>query len=216
MLHIERFEVNMIQENCYIIHDESNEAVIIDDGAHYKEEQDAIENYIKNNHLKPVLLLNTHTHFDHIMGNKALYDTFGLKARFSSADSYLYDSISEQMKEIMGCSLHNVSDAPAGDFIKEGDELVFGNNIKIVVISTPGHTPGGLCFYLPEEKVLFSGDSLFQGSIGRTDFPGGNEYDLINSLKEKVLTLPGDVTVLPGHGPSTTIEAENYQNIYFR
>lgn len=216
MIHIERFMVNMIQENCYIVNDETKEAVIIDDGAYYPEENKAIENYIRKNDLKPVLLLNTHAHFDHILGNHAIYETFGLKARFSSKDSYLYDSISEQMNSIMGCNLSKAQDAPAGDFIKEGDILTFGNNRKIEVISTPGHTPGGLCFYMEEEKLLFSGDSLFQGSIGRTDFPGGSEKDLIQSLKEKIITLPDDVQVLTGHGPATTIDAEKYQNIYLR
>jgi len=206
----------MIHENCYIMHDESSEAVIIDDGAYYPKEKAAIENYIKANKLKPVLLLNTHAHFDHIMGNKAIYDTFGLKARFSSKDSYLYDSITFQMQSIMGCCLRDIEDAPAGDFVKEGDEIIFGLNHRISVIATPGHTPGGICFYLPDDKVLFSGDSLFQGSIGRTDFPKGNEKLLIDSLKKKILTLPKDVQVLSGHGPATSIEAEHRQNIYLR
>lgn len=213
MLHIQKFVVNMIQENCYVVNDETREAVIVDDGAYYPEEKLAIENYIKENGLKPVLLIDTHAHFDHIMGNKALFDRFGLKARFSRADAELYDGLEKQTQLIMGMPLEGLERAPAGSFIKEGDRLTFGSH-AFTVIATPGHTQGGLCFYCKEENLLFSGDSLFRGSIGRTDLPGGDGKSLISALKNKILTLPDETKVLTGHGPATDIGTEKMINPY--
>lgn len=213
MLHIQKFVVNMIQENCYVVNDETLEAVIVDDGAYYHEEKLAIENYINENGLHPVLLLDTHAHFDHIMGNKALYDRYGLKARFSRADAALYDGLKDQARLIMGFALEGLESAPAGPFVSEGDVLTFGSH-RFSVIATPGHTPGGLCFYCKEENVLFSGDSLFHGSIGRTDLPGGDTEALVNSLKTKILTLPEPTRVLTGHGPATDVLTEKKINPY--
>lgn len=213
MLHIQKFVVNMIQENCYVVNDETLEAVIVDDGAYYHEEKLAIENYINENGLHPVLLLDTHAHFDHIMGNKALYDRYGLKARFSRADAALYDGLKDQARLIMGFALEGLENAPAGPFVSEGDVLTFGSH-RFSVIATPGHTPGGLCFYCKEENVLFSGDSLFHGSIGRTDLPGGDTEALVNSLKTKILTLPEPTRVLTGHGPATDVLTEKKINPY--
>jgi len=204
----------MIQENCYVLNDETNEAVIIDDGAYYPEEKKAIEQYIQDHKLKPVHLLDTHAHFDHIMGNEELFLKFGLKAEFHKKDAYLYDTASLQAQSIISSKL-NVHDVPAGAFIKNNDEIIFGN-LRLKVIETPGHTPGGVCFYCESEKVLFSGDSLFKQSIGRTDLPGGDGVKLLESLKNNILTLPDETKVFPGHGPSTTIQEEKELNIYFK
>ena len=214
MLHIEKFTVNMIQENCYIVNDETLDAVIIDDGAFYPEEKQAIEQYIEQNHLRPVHLLNTHAHFDHVLGNRAIYDKYGLLTELHEADAYLLDSLHTQVREMMGWEMEEVQ-IPAGKFLTEQDEITFGSH-KLRVIATPGHTPGGICFYCEQEQVLFSGDSLFQYSIGRTDFPGGNLMSLISSLKQKVLTLPDDTQVLSGHGPATTVGQEKSANLYLR
>ena len=214
MLHIETFVVNMIQENCYVLHDETHEAVIIDDGAYYQEEKKSIEDYIENNHLKLVHMLNTNAHLDHEFGNRAIYDRYGLEAEFHQADSDLYKMLSLQAQSIMGVKL-DIETTPVSRYLKEGDKVAFGNH-TLNIIETPGHTPGGICFYCEDEKVLFSGDSLFWQSIGRTDFPESDGVALIKSLKEKVLTLPEDTSVLTGHGPSTTIGEEKRKNIYFR
>ena len=208
------FSVNPIQENCYILSDETHEAVVIDDGAFYPEEVQSIEDYIVSNQLEPKHLLCTHTHFDHIWGSGKLYDKFGLKAEFCAEDAYLFDSVEEQMRQICHYAMPMYS-APAGNFIREGDIVKFGSH-SLSVIATPGHTRGGVCFYCAEEKSLFSGDSLFQQSVGRTDFEGGNLDDLINSLRNKILILPDDVKVFPGHGPATEIGYEKTHNIYFR
>ena len=214
MLNIETFTVNMIQENCYVLSDETSEAVIIDDGAYYPEEKQTIEEYIDSNHLKPVHLLNTHAHFDHTFGNRSIYERYGLKAELHQADAELYRMLPLQAQSIIGVRL-NVESTPIERFLKEGDVVTFGHH-ALRVIETPGHTPGGVCFYCEEEKVIFSGDSLFWQSIGRTDFPGSDETALIESLKKKVLTLPEDTVVLSGHGPSTTVGNEKRKNIYFR
>lgn len=214
MLHIQKFVVNMIQENCYILNDETKEAVIIDDGAYYPEERKAIEQYILDHQLKPVHLLDTHAHFDHIMGNEALFKKFGLKAELHSNDAYLYSTISLQAQSLLANKL-DIHEAPVGNFIKQDDIISFGNH-SLKVIETPGHTPGGVCFYCESEKLLFSGDSLFQQSIGRTDLPGGDGVKLLSSLKNNILVLPEDTKVFPGHGPSTTIKEEKEMNIYFK
>ena len=178
----------MIQENCYILNDETNEAVIIDDGAYYPEEKKAIEDYFTANKLHPVRLIDTHAHFDHILGNESLYQKYGLKAEFHSNDAYLYDMAGQQTKNLLGSSIR-VNPVPFGPFLKGGDEIAFGKH-KLKVIETPGHSPGGVCYYCEAEKVLFSGDSLFQQSIGRTDLAGGDSDQLITSLKARILVLP--------------------------
>lgn len=214
MLSIQRFIVNMIQENCYIVNDETNEGVIIDCGAFYLEEKEAIRQYIEDKQLKIKHLLNTHLHFDHVLGDEYLFNTFGLEPEASDRDLPLYEHIDEQLNDFLGLQDYAIHLPPLKRCLDEGDTISFGTH-TFQVIATPGHTPGGLEFYCKEEKVLFSGDSLFRHSIGRTDFPGGNYNALITSLKDKVLTLPDDVKVLPGHSLSTTIGIERKSNPYF-
>lgn len=214
MLNIQEFTVNMIQENCYILSDETNEAVIIDDGAFYEDERNDIENYLEKKGLTPVRLLNTHAHFDHTLGNPAIYDKYGLKADLHVNDAELYDRIDWQVQTILGAGL-NYSMPPVGQFLKEGDIIPFGHH-EIRVMETPGHTPGGICFYIKAENLLFSGDTLFQQSVGRADLPGGNMAALINSIKNKLLVLPDETQVLTGHGPATTIGNEKRHNLYLR
>lgn len=214
MLNIKCFVVNMLEENCYIVSDDTKQAVIIDDGAWIRGEHDTIDDYIHREGLTLTHVLNTHAHFDHSMGNAHLYATYGLKPEISSGDAELYTNLSLQVQSMLGRKL-KVNVAPLGHALKEGDIVEFGNH-ALRVIETPGHTPGGLCFYCKSEGVLFSGDSLFEQSIGRTDFPGGNAFDLINSLQNKVMTLPDNTVVYPGHGNSTTIERERRYNPYLK
>lgn len=214
MLHIQRFIVNMIQENCYIVHDETNEGVIIDCGAFYPEEKEAIKHYIKGSHLNIRHLLDTHLHFDHILGNEYLFNTFGLEPEASEKDLSLYEHIDEQLADFLGLQGYRIHLPPLKRCLDDGETVTFGTH-TLHVIATPGHTPGGLEFYCKEERVLFSGDSLFRRSIGRTDFPGGNYDDLVHSLKQKIMVLPDDVKVLPGHSLSTTIGGEKKNNPYF-
>lgn len=213
MLTIKTLPVNLLQENCYIVSDDTKDCVIIDCGAQYQQEFRAIQQYIESNLLKPVHLLNTHLHFDHVWGNPFIRQTYGLRTEASTRDQQIYDNISQQFEQFLGANLMpDFAETIARD-LDEGDEVHFGTH-TFQVIATPGHTPGGICFYCPEEKVLFSGDSLFYGSIGRTDLPGGNVSSLVNSLKNKVITLPTDVQVYPGHGPATSILQEKQFNPY--
>lgn len=207
MLTIERFIVNMIQENCYVVSDETHEGVIIDCGAFYLEEKEAIRQYVEEHGLKIKHLLNTHLHFDHVLGDEYLFKTLGLEPEACDRDLPLYEHIDEQLEDFLGLQNYEIHLPPLKRCLDDGDTVTFGTH-TLHVIATPGHTPGGLEFYCKEEKVLFSGDSLFRHSIGRTDFPGGDYDALITSLKEKVLVLPDDVKVLPGHSLSTTIGNE--------
>ena len=222
MLKIKCFLVNMVEENCYVVSDETKEAVIIDDGACIRGEHEAIDNYISREGLTLKHVLNTHAHFDHTMGNAHLYERYGLKPEISHGDAELYTNLSLQVQSILGRKL-KVETAPLGTMLKEGDIITFGN-YRLRVIETPGHTPGGICFYCrpiaekradshaTEAGVLFSGDSLFEQSIGRTDFPGGSAFDLIHNLRNKIMSLPDNTIVYPGHGNKTTIGQERRYN----
>lgn len=214
MLKIKTFVVNMVEENCYVLSDETREAVIIDDGSFVRGEHEAIDQYLSRENLKLKYVLNTHGHFDHTMGNAYLYEKYKLKPRMAAADADMYTDTSLQIQVILGHRI-DIKVAPLGKPLNEGDVISFGTH-QLKVISVPGHTPGGLCYYCKSENILFSGDSLFLQSVGRTDLPGGNMLDLINNLKAKILTLPPITKVYPGHGPTTTIQQEQNLNPYLR
>lgn len=214
MLNIQRFTVNFVEENCYVLSDDSREAVIVDCGAFTPEEQAALAAYIRDNALQPRHLLCTHGHFDHIFGAAFVAETYGLYPEISTAEQTTYECAAEQMRQFIGV------DAPLtvpriGHLFNDGDTISFGHH-RLEVIATPGHTPGGVCFYCREERLLLSGDSLFRREIGRCDLPGGSLTALITAIKERLLVLPDDVTVCPGHGPQTTIGEERRENPYLR
>lgn len=214
MLYIKRFVVNFIEENCYLIYDETLDAAIIDCGAYTTEEKENILAFIQEKRLRVRHLLQTHCHFDHLFGAEFIHSQLGLKPRMHPEERDNYVSASQQMRMF----LHREMDLPLppiGSFFCENDTFPIGKQ-HIQVIHTPGHTSGGVCFYLPEAKVLFSGDSLFRHSIGRTDFPYGSEENLVRSIKEKILTLPKNVVVYPGHGTKTTIGEEMEENLYLQ
>lgn len=212
MLKIQKFVTNMITENCYVVSDETREAVIIDCGAEDAEHEAMIARYIEGEQLRPVRHICTHAHFDHIFGCGFVEEHYHIAPECHTADASLYNDMDQQCLAFLGA--HNRHRMPAlGHLLSEGEEICFGNH-SFQVIHTPGHTPGGVCFYCAQEKALFSGDSLFCMSIGRTDFPGGNFEDLRSSLKQKIMTLPADVTVYPGHGDATTIGYERDNNPY--
>lgn len=213
MIDVQVFTVNMIRENCYIISDDTKEAVIVDCGALYGEEKAKIKEYVSDKGLKLNSLICTHAHFDHVVGDEFIFETYGLKPRLHVADMWLFDHVEEQAKEFIGEKI-TVKMPQAGEYLGYGDVIRFGNH-AFSVLATPGHTPGGISFYCSQEHLLLSGDSIFRHSIGRTDFPYGDENVLIKSLKENVMTLPDDTMILPGHGPSTTIKKEKEENPFF-
>lgn len=187
--------------NTYLLWDElTKEAMLIDPA---NEDNRLLEN-IQNLNLK--YIINTHGHGDHIGGNALLKANTNAKLAIHQADADMLNDPNKNLSSFWGAALHS----PAADLLlKEGDELQLGDN-KIQIIHTAGHTKGGICLLV--DDILISGDTLFAGSIGRTDLPGGNYQTLINSIKTKLLTLNGKIKVFPGHGPTTTIEDEAVGN----
>ena len=205
MFKVQRFECNMLQENCYVVSDETRECVIIDCGAFYPEEKKEILEYIRDNNLTPKHLLATHGHLDHNFGNQFILDEFGLKVEIHRDDEDFITHSEEQAEKFFG--LMSFGKLPeVGRLLTGNDTIHFGNH-RFSIIETPGHSRGGVFYYCKEENVCFSGDSLFRGSIGRTDLNGGSMFMLIQSLRS-ISQLPDDTIVLPGHGPQTTIGTE--------
>ena len=217
-LEIKRFISNPIEENTYLVWDsETKEAGLIDCGCFGEDEWLKIQHFIDNNGLTLKLLCCTHAHFDHILGMGFAEHKYGVKSKCPVGDVPLWFKVEEQVVMFMGgfAAKHveglRLMTSPKS--IAEGDELNIGQ-YKFEVIGTPGHSQGGVCFYCQQENVLFSGDTLFQGSIGRTDLEGGSYPTLIRSLQEKVFTLPPQTRVLAGHGGETTIDYEIKYNPY--
>ena len=213
MIKIKTFVCNMLQENCYVMSDETNEAVIIDCGAFYPEEQQAIADYIEREQLTPVRLIATHGHFDHNFGNSFVWHRYGLKPEVTAEDLPLMD-IRRQMRSMMGMD-YEIEQAPTGRLLNTKDDVRFGSH-RLRVLPTPGHSRGSVTLYCEAEHVAFTGDTLFRMSIGRTDFEGGSWSEMCNSLKQVLAALPADTKVYPGHGPLTTIGEEVQYNPYMR
>lgn len=209
---IKRFEFNMLPVNCYLVYDSTKEAAIIDPGCFYAEERDFLRDYIKSKGLTPKHLLCTHLHLDHVFGCKFIKDTYGLGIEANPADEYWLQQAPQQARTF-GLTYPEIHE-PIEHPLFDGDKVTFGD-LELEAICVPGHSPGSLAFYSREKKVLFSGDVLFQGSIGRADLQGGNFEELKEAICNRLFTLPDDVTVYPGHGPSTTIGYEKRNNPFF-
>lgn len=212
MISIKEFTFNPVRENTYILFDETKECVIIDPGMYDAAEQNALVNFIKENALKPVLLLNTHCHYDHVFGNKFVYDNWGLKPQFHKGELYVLQAIPGYISQM---GLHYELSPEPEVFLPEQGKLNFGNS-QLELIFAPGHSPAHLCFYAAADNFLIGGDVLFYGSIGRTDLPGGNHSQLINNIKNNLFILPDDCKVYPGHGQPTTIGFEKQNNPYLQ
>lgn len=211
-MNIKRFVTNPIGENCYLVWGENLECAIIDCGALGAVQELKIADFIKKNDLRPTLALQTHMHFDHMFGLHFLYRTYNLQPQCHASEQAIYDFAPQMSSQLLGVQIEQPL-VPVKSYLTDGQFIPLGN-IQIQVLHTPGHTPGGLCFYLPDAKVLFSGDTLFQGSIGRTDLPGGNMDALVEGIRTKILSLPDEVVIYPGHGPSTTVGEELRMNPY--
>lgn len=211
MLNIKRIVCNMIQENCYIVSDDSKECIIVDCGAYYTNERKAIVEYIRKNELTPKHLVATHGHIDHIFGNNTIFEEFGLRAEVHTADKFLIELAAFQAEQILGVRLEY--DMPqVGKYLTDKDVIAFGNHI-FTIIETPGHSPGSIFLYCEKEHVAFSGDTLFHYSIGRTDLEGGSMFQIIQSIR-MICQLPDDTVIYPGHGDKTTIGIELAGNPY--
>ena len=213
-LKIQRFVCNPFQENCFVVSDETNEGVIIDCGAYFAEERKAIVDYVEKEGIRLKHLLGTHGHVDHHFGDDTIYSKYGLRPEVSAKDEYLQSKLNEQSLTFCGQPL-GYEMPPVGKYLSDNDVIEFGSH-RFIIIPTPGHTPGSVFFYCKEENIAFSGDTLFRMSIGRTDFELGNYDDIIVSLQSLSNHMPLDTTILPGHGPQTTLSDEVQCNPYFK
>lgn len=209
---VRTFVCNMLHENCYLVYDEvSREAAVIDPGFYWNEEQRSFSKFVEENDLHIKYLLCTHLHFDHIFGTTFIEDTYGVKLSASLDDSAWITNFAQSVARF-GIQ-PNTMPRPVGHPLHDGDILMLGDK-SLKCIATPGHSAGGMCFYAPESNMLFAGDTLFQGSIGRTDFADGNYAQLISSIQKQLLILPPNTIVYPGHGDPTSIEDEAKYNPY--
>ena len=203
---VEKLAVGAVMTNCYIVFDEeTKDALVIDPGA----AAGRIAEKIREKDLKPHAILLTHGHFDHILAADELRREFSVKLLCSEAERELCVDPVLNVGQQFGCAC---SVLPDETFV-DGGKLTFGA-LSCTVIATPGHTKGGVCFYFEREGVLFSGDTLFFESVGRTDFPGGSAATLVASVKERLFVLPDATKVYPGHGPATSIAYEKENNPY--
>ncbi len=208
MTTVKQFAFNPFQVNTYILSDSTGECAIIDPGMNDPLEEEEFSSYIKAQGLKPVLLLNTHTHIDHIAGNDYVQKTYHLPLH-AHVESEVFLREAMTHATIFGINLKKVT--PIKHFLSEGEQIAFGNTI-LQILYTPGHAAGSVCFYAPESNFVISGDVLFYQSIGRTDLATG-DYDLLQeSIWKKLFTLPDSTLVYPGHGRHTTIGAEKSDN----
>jgi glyoxylase-like metal-dependent hydrolase (beta-lactamase superfamily II) len=209
MLQIARFTFNLFQENTYLLYDDTGACIIFDPGCFYAHEKEELKQFIQRNSLRPERLINTHCHFDHIFGNRFILETYGLAPEIHPLEQLVLDRAGEAAQRF-GVPYPEPS-PPAGRFIEDGEVVVLGGE-RLEAMLAPGHSPGSLCFYAPASQLLISGDVLFQGSIGRTDLPGGDYDTLIQSIRERLMPLDDAVQVYPGHGASTTIGQERRSN----
>jgi hydroxyacylglutathione hydrolase len=211
MLHLQRFTFNPFSENTYILADNEGTCAIIDPGCYDDQEQRELKDYIHQKGLQPVMLLNTHCHIDHVLGNHFVYKTWGLQPHIHPDDEADLARLIDYAP-VFGIQAE-ASPAPAG-YLEHGKELQLGN-LRLEMRLTPGHSAGSICFIHHNSATIIAGDVLFAGSIGRTDLPGGNFSTLINNIKSQLFTLPDHYVVYPGHGPETTIGHEKATNPFF-
>ncbi|MCF6364786.1 MAG: MBL fold metallo-hydrolase [Bacteroidales bacterium] len=205
---VHRLVFSSFEVNTYIVSDKSNECVIIDPACKNKQEQNYLLNFLKEQRLKPVKLLNTHCHLDHVFGNKFVSDTFNLETEAHKEEEF---NITNSVNAANLYGVQMEKPYPVKKFLKEGDKIKFGVS-ELEMFHVPGHTAGSIVFYNKKEKLAIVGDVLFNGSIGRTDLPGGDFDTLINGIKTKLFKLDDSVTVYPGHGPATSIGKEKQTN----
>jgi glyoxylase-like metal-dependent hydrolase (beta-lactamase superfamily II) len=208
MLHIEVFTFNPFQENTYIIYHDNGDAFIIDPGCYAPLEKQALSAFIEERKLKPIRLINTHCHIDHVLGNPYVHRQYGLLPEFHTMELPLLQAV-ESYGQMWG--IHSENQPVPTKFLSEEDNLTLGDE-KLELVFTPGHSPGELSIVSHKQRFVIAGDVLFKESIGRTDLPGGNMDTLLKSIREKLLCLPDDYIVYSGHGPSTTIGHEKRYN----
>ncbi len=209
-----KFGFSLFGINTYVVVDEATKkCAVVDPGMIEPEEENALVNYIERNGLTVTHVINTHLHVDHAVGDKFVADKFKVPVLGHKSDETLGARMQQQA---MMFGMREKLDAVSlTSYLEDGDKVKVGDG-ELDVLHVPGHSPGSIALYDPEGKYVIVGDALFDGSIGRTDLPGGDFRTLINSIRSKLLTLPDDTTVYPGHGPATTIGREKKYNPYLR
>ena len=200
-----------IEVNTYIVEGDDGRCIIIDCGCYGPAEEKKMEDFLTARALTPILLLNTHCHLDHIFGNTFMLRRYGLQSWFHEGDSINRESAVKHAL-MFGLAMEEPP-LPAG-YLSDG-EVVTAAGLSLEVIAVPGHSPGGIAFYSEKDGVVFTGDALFAGSIGRSDLPGGDHDQLMTNIRNRLFTLPPDTVVYPGHGPATTIGEEIRSNPFF-
>lgn len=211
-MNLKKFVFNPFQENTYLIWDNEKHCAIIDPGCSDEHERNELTQFIETEELKPVKLLNTHCHIDHVLGNKFLAEKYDLGLEMHELDLPVLNAV-PNYGATFGFNTGEMLQPTT--FLKEGEVINVGE-IELNILFVPGHSPGSICFYHIPTKQVISGDALFYGSIGRTDLPGGNHNQLIEAIKSQLLTLPEDVQVHSGHGPSTNIGFEKANNPFLQ
>jgi hydroxyacylglutathione hydrolase len=208
MLRVKRFIFNPIQENTYVVYNGKDACAVIDPGCYFPEEKNSLSSWLKESGLHPNLLLNTHCHLDHVFGNKWVAEYYHLELQMGEKELWTFKFAPES-----GMRWSMPFENYSGNiiFLKEGDEILMGDD-KLEVLFTPGHSVGHVVFYDRKQGILIGGDVLFRMGIGRTDLPGGDSKALLKSISEKLLCLPDDTIVYPGHGEPTTIGFEKENN----
>jgi glyoxylase-like metal-dependent hydrolase (beta-lactamase superfamily II) len=212
MLTVKSFTFNPVQENTYLVYNGKKECCIIDPGCYFPAERDKLTTEIEKAGLTPVLLLNTHCHMDHIFGNKFVHETCGLDLHLHENEKPVLDN-GPASAEFWQLPFENYAGPLI--YIKEGEHIKLGDD-ELEILFTPGHSPGSVSFYNEASEFVIGGDVLFNGSIGRTDLPGGDYHTLINSIQTKLFTLPDETKVYSGHGSMTTIGFEKMNNPFVK
>lgn len=207
-MNIKQFEFNDFHENTYVVWDESGECMIVDPGCYTTEEKETLKNFILGNQLKPVLLVNTHCHIDHILGNNYVSEYWNLPLHLHKDELKTYEE-TNRWADFFGLVAKDIPQKLV--FIDEGQQLKFGQS-SFEILFTPGHSIASLSFYNATQNFIIAGDVLFSRSIGRTDLPGGNHQVLLDTIRKKLFTLPDDCKVFCGHGPATLIGEEKKYN----
>jgi hydroxyacylglutathione hydrolase len=212
MVSKEKFIFSPFSENTYVLYDETNDCIIIDPGCYEPREENLLADFINFKKLNPVKQIFTHCHVDHVFGANFIFKKYGLKPEIHNAAlPFLVNS--REQAQMYGFEMHKVVEP--GSFIKEGDKVKFGN-AELDVVYTPGHADGSVCFINYPQKFVITGDVLFRESIGRTDFPTGNFYVLMESIRTKLFVLDDDFIVYSGHGEETSIGYEKMNNPFIR
>lgn len=212
MIYVEAFSLNPLQENTYLLWNEKRNAIIIDPGCYFTAEEETLQNFIENKNLSPVQLINTHCHIDHVFGLKWAAKKYNLQLYIHQKEEQVL-----QFAPVTGMMWGLSVDLYKGPFhfLEHGDIINFDED-KLQILLTPGHSPGSICLYCREQNFVIGGDVLFLESIGRTDLPGGNHQQLLQSIKEHLFVLPYETIVYPGHGLQTTIGHEKKYNPFLK